>query len=168
MQNARDTFYMTMRDRLAVLNPARTIVVRGVTRPGLLVVENELASEVELVDTFCLHWSLLKTDARAVLPLVSAECVIHYATDGSSGSGGMDRGRLLAGMDGELLAAVSSAPQHAPKQNYTSDVAGGSPTAMLTNIWWSDVTFSPVVADGERLRRTATVTVMSYQEAGEL
>ena len=34
MQNAKDTFYMTLRDRLAAVNPARTMVLRGVTRPG--------------------------------------------------------------------------------------------------------------------------------------
>ena len=34
MQNAKDTFYVTLRDRLAAVNPARTMVVRGVTRPG--------------------------------------------------------------------------------------------------------------------------------------
>jgi hypothetical protein len=44
MQNARDTFYVRLRDRLAAVNPARTMVLRGVTRPGVLVEENELAS----------------------------------------------------------------------------------------------------------------------------
>ena len=44
MQNAKDTFYVTLRDRLAAVNPARTMLVRGVIRPGLLVEENELAS----------------------------------------------------------------------------------------------------------------------------
>jgi hypothetical protein len=37
MQNARDTFYVALRDRLAAVNPARTMVVRSVVRPGLLV-----------------------------------------------------------------------------------------------------------------------------------
>ena len=44
MQNAKDTFYVTLQGRLAALNPARTIVVRGVVRPGTLVDENELPS----------------------------------------------------------------------------------------------------------------------------
>ena len=43
MQSAKDTFYVTLRDRLAALNPARTVVVRGMVRPGVLVEENELA-----------------------------------------------------------------------------------------------------------------------------
>ena len=42
MQNAKDTFYTTLQSRLAAMNPARTIVVRGVVRPGTLVDENEL------------------------------------------------------------------------------------------------------------------------------
>ncbi len=55
MQNARDTFYVTLRDRLAAVNPARTIVLRGVTRPGVLVEENELVSAYQPVDAFCLR-----------------------------------------------------------------------------------------------------------------
>jgi hypothetical protein len=43
MQRAKDTFYITLRDRIAALNPARTVLVRGVVRPAVLVEENELA-----------------------------------------------------------------------------------------------------------------------------
>ena len=43
MQNAKDTFYEVLRSRLVALNPERTIVLRGVMRPGVLVEENELA-----------------------------------------------------------------------------------------------------------------------------
>jgi hypothetical protein len=170
MQNARDTFYVTLRDRLAALNSARTIVVRGVTRPGVLVEENELASAYQPVDAFCLRWTGLSVDAQGSLPLVTMVCEIRYATDGDSGNGGMDRGRLLSAMDGELVAAVSGAPQNVLKRNYVA-AAGGSglaPVTMATNVFWSDVTFGVVVVNGERLERTATVEVFSYQEAGEL
>ena len=34
MQNARDTFYVTLRDRLAAVNPARTMVVRRLLEGG--------------------------------------------------------------------------------------------------------------------------------------
>src|SRR5580698_3386854 len=112
MQNARDTFYVTLRDRLASLNPARTMVVRGVTRPGVLVVENELVSAYQPVNAFCMHWTGLSVDAQSGLPLVTMTCQIQYATDGDAGNGGMDRGRLLAGMDAELTAAVSASPQN--------------------------------------------------------
>jgi hypothetical protein len=170
MQNARDTFYVTLRDRLAALNPARTIVLRGVTRPGVLVEENELTSAYQPVDAFCLRWTGLSVDARAALPLVTMTCEIRYATDGDSGNGGMDRGRLLSAMDGELVAAMSGAPQNVPKMSYVA-AAGGSglaPVAMATNVFWDDVAFGAAAVNGERLERVATVEVFSYQEAGEL
>jgi hypothetical protein len=170
MQNARDTFYVTLQARLAAINPARTMVLRGVTRPGVLVEENELASAVQPANVFCLHWTGLSVNAQGALPLVGMSCEIQYATDGDSGNGGMDRGRLLSGMDAELSAAVSAAPQNAVKMNYVGS-AGGSglaPVAMATNVFWGDVVFGAVVVNGERLERVATVEVFSYQEAGEL
>ena len=44
MQDARDTFFVALRTRLAAINPERTIVLRGQIRPGVLVEENELSS----------------------------------------------------------------------------------------------------------------------------
>ncbi len=41
MQNAKDTFYLTLRNRLATVNPARTMTLRSVTRPGILVEDAE-------------------------------------------------------------------------------------------------------------------------------
>jgi hypothetical protein len=168
MQNARDTFYVTLRDRLAALNPARTMVLRGVTRPGVLVEENELASAYQPVDAFCLRWTGVSVDAKGSLPLVTMVCEIRYATDGDSGNGGMDRGRLLSGMDGELVAAVSAAPQNVPKMSYVAGGSGLAAVAMGTNVFWSDAVFGAVTVNGERLERVATVEVFSYQEAGEL
>jgi hypothetical protein len=164
MQNAKDTFYTTLRDRLAVVNPARTMVVRGVTRPGVLVEENELASDAVPVDVFRLRWVGLKVDARGVLPLVTMVCEIRYATDGNAGNGGMDRGRLLAGMDAELTAAVAAAPRSVGKVNYSTSSA----VAMGTNVFWGDVAFGAAVVTGERVERMAAVEVFCYQEAGEL
>lgn len=43
-QNAKDTFYVTLRDRLAARNADRTVVVRGATRPAVVVEENEMAT----------------------------------------------------------------------------------------------------------------------------
>jgi hypothetical protein len=170
MQNARNTFYVTLRDRLAAVNPTRTIVLRGVTRPGVLVEENELASAYQPVDAFCLRWTGVSVDAQGALPLITMSCEIRYTTDGDSGNGGMDRGRLLSGMDGELVAALSAAPQSAPKKSYvaTANGSGLAPVAMATNVFWSDAVFGAATANGERLERVATVEVFSYQEAGEL
>src|ERR1700730_8557070 len=110
MQNARDTFYVTLRDRLAAVNPARTMVLRGVTRPGVLVEENELVSAYHPANVFCMHWTGLGVDVQSGLPLLTMTCQIKYATDGDAGNGGMDRGRLLSGMDAELGAAERAAP----------------------------------------------------------
>jgi hypothetical protein len=170
MQNARDTFYVTLRDRLAAVNPARTMVLRGVTRPGVLVEENELASAAQPANVFCLHWTGLSVNAQGALPLVAMSCEIQYATDGDAGNGGMDRGRLLSAMDAELVAAVNAAPQNTMKTNYVAS-AGGSglaPVAMATNVFWGDVVFGAAVVNAERLERVATVEVFCYQEAGEL
>jgi hypothetical protein len=169
MQDARDTFYITLRNRLAAINPYRTIVLRGQVRPGVLVEENELASTLQVVDAFTLRWTSLKVDTSGPMPLVAMECEFQYATDGSPGNGGMDRGRLLATMDGELTSALTQSPQSAVKMNY-SGVAGTGASAvpMATNIFWSQPSFAAATASGERIARIATVEVFSYQEAGEL
>ncbi len=165
MQNAKDTFYVTLRDRLAAVNLARTMVVRGVTRPGSLVEENELTTALLPVNAFCLRWTELKVAQRAAMPLVQMQCEIRYCTDGSVGNGGMDRGRLLAAMDAELMAAVNADPQHVVKSRYAAGQV--SATAMGTNVFWGDVAFGPVVAKDERLERVVTVEVFAYQEEGE-
>jgi hypothetical protein len=164
MQHAKDTFYITLRDRIAALNPARTMVVRGISRPAVLAEENELPSANEQLDTFRVRWTDLEVDSRGGQPLATMRCEIHYTTAGNSGNGGMDRGRLLATMDAELSAAVSQTPQRATKTNYTA--AGAS--AMQTKVFWGDVAFSAAQTKDERLERVATVKVFSYQEAGEL
>jgi hypothetical protein len=168
MQNAKDTFYVTLRDRLAAVNPARTMVVRGVTRPGVRVEENELTSADVPTGVFSLRWGSLKVDAAGALPLVAMGCEIRYCTDGDSGNGGMDRGRLLAGMDAELVAAVNAAPQNMGKMNFSGSGVGVAGASMGTNVFWGDVAFGAVMVDGERLERVATVEVWAYQEADEL
>jgi hypothetical protein len=130
---------------------------------GLLVEENELASAMEQADVFRLGWTGLRVDAKGALPLVAMGCEIRYATDGSAGNGGMDRGRLLAAMDAELVAAINASPQNVGKINYAAPEV-----AMGTNVWWGDVAFGAATVNGERLERVATVEVFCYQEAGEL
>ena len=168
MQSAKDTFYEVLRGRLVVGNPERTIVLRGVTRPGVMVVENELVSAVDLTDCFRLSWGESKTDVAGALPMVAMSCEIEYETAGTAANAGMDRGRMLAAMDGELLVAVRTWPQHALKNNYAGLAFGQAVKAMSTNVWWGDVVFGELTVEGERLKRAATVQVMSYQEAGEL
>lgn len=168
MQNALDTFYVTLRDRVAAGNPDRTMVVRGTLRPGVLVVENEFVEASEdglaVLDAFCLHWRSVAVDAEGPLPLVTVSCEVRYGTAGTAGAAGMDRGRALATMDGELLNALRATPQTVTKRNYTS----GTAVTMGTNVFWGDPVFGAAVVKDERLERTATVAVYSYQEAGEV
>jgi hypothetical protein len=168
MQNAKDTFYEVMRGRLVTLNPERTIVLRGVTRPGLLVEENELETAVALPDCFRLQWTVSGVDADGALPLVTLQCSMEYETAGMAMNGGMDRGRLLAGMDAELQAVVNALPRYAQKMNYSALANGWAAVAMQTNVWWGEVAFGKTVVKENRVVRTATVAVMSYQEVGEL
>jgi hypothetical protein len=168
MQNAKDTFYTTLQGRLAAINPARTIVVRGIMRPATLVEENELPSAAVPPNAFCLQWTGLQVDRAGPLAITTLECSIHYATDGSAGNGGMDRGRMLAAMDAELATALATEPQTVAKRNYSDANAGVAATVMGTNIFWADPVFGAATTLGERLQRTVTVQVFAYQEVGEL
>lgn len=168
MQNAKDTFFITLQSRLAAINPARTIVVRGMVRPGVLVEENELPSAAVPTDAFRLDWTTLHINPEQPMPIAAMTCSIHYASDGTLGNGGMDRGRALSAMDGELAAALAQSPRSAVKTRYAPAASGGAPTAMATSIFWSDPVFGPSESVGERLARTTTVQVYCLQEAGEL
>lgn len=168
MQNAKDTFYEVLRTRIAAANPERTIALRGVTRPGVLVEENELVTTVTTPDCFRLRWADAAVDSANALPVAAMTCEVLYETAGTPGVGGLDRGRLLSAMDQELVNAVNACPQNAAKQNYAALANRGSVMAMSTNIWWSAVVLGPVVVKADRIGRTAKVTVMSCEEAGEL
>ena len=167
MINAKDTFYIMLRDRLAALNPARTMVLRGVTRAGVLVEENETATEAVPTDVFRLRWTGSKVDVLGPVPLATLTCEIHYATAGTQGNGGMDRGRLLTAMDAELSAALRAVPHNVVKMSYAASGAGVAPLAMATRVFWSDVTFDPAKQASELVERVATVEVFCYQEVGE-
>lgn len=164
MQNAKDTFYEVLRDRVAEVSAGLTVVVRGVLRPAVVVEENEVVSSAELRDCFRLRWTGLRVDAGAA-PLVAMQCEIRYATAGSAG--GLDRGRALAAMDATLAAAVGKAPQSAVKKDFSALAGGGAAVALSSSVWWSDVAFGALAEDAGELKRTATVEVWSYREAGE-
>ena len=168
IQVAKDTFFATLRDRVAAGNAARTIVVRGVARPGVVVAENEFPGAavdgIAPTDAFCLRWTGLAIDIQGSLPLVALVCEIRYATDGTAGLAGMDRGRALAAMDAELATAISTAPQSVSSLLIAEAASGGTSTELMTgtNIFWGDVSFKPAVMRGERMERTAEVEVFSY------
>lgn len=161
MQNAQNTFYITLRNRLAALNPNRTIYLRGVTRPGLLVESNELVTPQPPSNVFVLRWLGLHNDPYLPMVLLQMECEIEYMTEGTSGSLGMDRGVLLTEMDAELVSMLD--PACTPKINYAQ-----SPTTQMgTNIFWTEAAFQPVKIERDRLSRTITISLFSYEEPGE-
>lgn len=161
MQNAKDSFYMALRNRLTVVNPERTVMLRGASRPGILVEEAEAPFNQLPTDVFVLRWLAMGADVDFASTLVAEECEIVYQTCGCQTYGGLDRGRALSQMDEELVALVQ--PFYTPKLNY----AATPPAALLTNVFWDEPAFTPCVTQRDRIGRSAKVMVYSYQEAGE-
>jgi hypothetical protein len=161
MQNAKDTFYITLRNRLVTTNPARTMTLRAITRPGILVSEAEAPTPQPLLDVFALSWTTLQADLQLPAILAQMTCEIQYCTAGTQINAGLDRGRALEEMDYEVLKVLY--PYSAQKMNYTQNPAA----AMETVVFWSEPEFSPVVTLRDRLSRTIKVTVFAFQEQGE-
>jgi hypothetical protein len=161
MQNAKDSFYMALRSRLAVINPERTILLRGAVRPGILVEEAEAPFSQLPADVFVLRWLGLGTDVNLDSTLIAAECEILYQTCGSQSFGGLDRGRALSAMDEELLSMLQ--PFSTPKLSFTAT----PPAALLTQVFWDESGFGPVVSQRDRIGRSVRVMVYSYQEQGD-
>lgn len=161
MENAKDTFYITLRNRLATVNPNRTMVLRAVTRPGILVEEAEAPVAELPLDVFVLRWTKLAADAELPSILAQLTCEIHYATAGTQANAGLDRGRALEAMDEELLQLLC--PSSTLKVNYAQ-----SPAARMgTSIFWSQAIFAPATTVRERMGRVAAVNVFAFQEQGE-
>lgn len=161
MQNAKDTFYITLRERLTTANPARTMTLRGIVRPGILVEEAEAPMAQLPLDAFVLRWTKLAADTQLPSVLAQMTCEIHYATAGTQIYSGLDRGRALEEMDSELLQML--APSSAVKMNYSQTPAG----QMGTNVFWSQAVFAAEATTRERVARVATIEVFAFQEQGE-
>ena len=161
MQNAKDSFYMTLRSRLITINPDRTTLLRGTVRPGIFVEEAEAPFSQLPDDIFVLRWLNLGIDVNLGSTMAAAECEIIYQTCGTISYAGLDRGRMLSAMESELVSMLQ--PFFAPKCNY----AVQPPVTMLTQIFWDEPIFTPIVAQRDRLTRSAKVLVYSYQEQGE-
>jgi hypothetical protein len=93
--------------------------------------------------------------------MAAEQCEVIYQTCGTQSYGGLDRGRLLSGMDEELAAMLQ--PFYTPKLNYTATL----PAAMLTKVFWDEPVFGSIVIQKDQLSRSANVMVYSYQEQGE-
>ena len=173
MQYTKDSFYMALLQRMESLYPQQTVTVNGITRPALIVAENELAIPVvPLPDAFYIEWGVAQVASTQAgdRALMAMECVISHHTFGSTQSG-VDRGRALAALDMELIAICQ--PQWASKRDYTQ-----TPSVDLgTNIFWTFPAFGKVVgsealrneglprlSEGVRLERSASLKVFFFSE----
>ncbi len=166
VQGLKDTFYQVLRDRIAAGNAARTVVIRGVLRPAVVVIENELPGAavdgVAWPDAFCLHWTGLRLEDGALSKAVLG-CEIRYATDGTAEAGGLDRGRLLAAMDRELGAALESGTHMAAGITVSENVSGAAiAVGTGTNIFWGELLPKPTKERDERLERSVEIEVFGY------
>ncbi len=161
MQNAKDSFYIALRNRLAVINSARVMTLRAVDRPSILVEEAESPEAQVPNDVFVLRWAAASYDNQLPLILVKLTCEILYATSGSSMNGGLDRGRALTEMDQELIAVTT--PMSTPKLNYSTNPAQG----METMVFWTAPELGRLETLRDRLIRTTQLTVFAFEEQGE-
>ena len=138
MQFAKDSFFLALQQRLAGLNPARTVTINGATVPAVVVVENLPPSSAEpQPNAFYIEWGGAEViDAHAGNgALMSLNVVISYYTLGSVQSM-VDRGRLLGQLDDELLSICQ--PPNTEKIDYTQ-----APSADLgTSVFWSQPSFT--------------------------
>jgi hypothetical protein len=138
MQFAKDSFFMALQQRLAALNPARTVTVNGTTVPAVLVVENLPPAAAEpQPNAFYIEWGTASViDGHANdSALMSLVCVISYYTLGTVQSM-VDRGRVLGELDNELLSICQ--PTNTEKFDYTQ-----SPAADLgTTVFWNQPAFA--------------------------
>src|SRR5438132_7667756 len=162
MQFSKDSFYMTLRTRLATVDPARTITLDGALRPAVYVVENEVVLAASPpTEAFAISFGpvrIITASEAARRPLLALDCEINYCTAGSDANLHTDRGRSLAALDLELLQICS--PPYAAKQNFTV-----TPTVSLgTQILWQRPDLGAVEAVGGQLSRTAKTTLFFYLE----
>jgi hypothetical protein len=132
MQFAKDSFSVALRERLAALNPGRTVTVSGASRPAVVVCENELPNEAEMeMNCFYLEWGGCKPlEAGGQPALYGMECRITYRSCGSVESG-VDRGRVLGELDRELLMICQ--PMFTGKKNFSAAPA----VDLGTGVFWS-------------------------------
>jgi hypothetical protein len=161
VQNAKDSFYIALRNRLAQINPERVVTIRALLRPGIMVEDTEAPQAQIANDIFVLRWTDTSVDVQLPSVLTQMTCEIKYASSGSQQNAGLDRGRAVTAMDKELLTMLM--PQQTPKLNYTQTPA----VVMQTLVFWTEPTFSAVNTLRDQLLRTATVTVFAFEEQGE-
>jgi hypothetical protein len=163
MQATKDSFYLTLRDRLAETDPGRTITVDGITRPAIVVVENDKPSvTARQHDAFYLEWGAARAVRAAISTLMAMTCAVSYSSAGTEANGGLDRGRMLGGLEAELLGLC--VPAMTQKNDYTS----GNPVYLGSNIFWGQPMFGRAKAEPGCVAREASITVYFYPEVNQL
>src|SRR5579863_748858 len=144
MQFAKDSFFLALQQRLAALNPARTVTINGATVPAMVVVENLPPSSAQpQPNAFYIEWGAADVvDGHAGnAALMSLECVISYYTLGTVASM-VDRGRVLGQLDDELLSICQ--PSNTEKYDYSQ-----SPSVDLgTRVFWNQPVFEEATQSG--------------------
>lgn len=162
MQATKDSFYVTLRDRLAQAYPTRTITVGAATRPALVVVENDKPSvTARQHDAFYLEWGEARVVRPAISTLMAMACTVSFATAGTDQNGGLDRGRALGAMQSELLGI--SAPTTVRK----CDWSGATPVDLGSTIFWTGPEFKTAKAEPNCVALEAAFTVYFYPEVNQ-
>jgi len=164
MQFAKDSVYVAFRDRLASVNPERVIVIDGLSRPAVVVAENQSVSlesgATVIRNAFELRWGAAEVVRQARVsgrPLMQLELQISYSVTGVSSTGN-DRGRTLGAMDMELLQMCT--PRRTTKQDYTQ----ATPVPLGSMVFWSDPQLSEVKDEAGVLKRSALLAVFYFPE----
>ena len=144
MQFAKDSFLLALQQRLAALNPARTVTINGTTVPAVVAVENLPPPAAQpQPNAFFIEWGPANVvDGHAGNnALMSLACVISYYTLGTVQSM-VDRGRVLGQLDDELLGICQ--PPNTEKMDYTQ-----APSADLgTSVFWTQPSFQEPMTSG--------------------
>ncbi len=162
MQATKDTFYITLRDRLVQADPNRKIVIDGATRPAIVVVENEPPSAQPWQNgAFYLEWGSARSVQPATSTLEAMDCIITYTSAGDPETGGVGRGRDLGALDADLLAMCT------PAQAHKNDYSTGSAVDLGSYIFWSAPELKPAKVEPNQVGRQALVTVFFYPEVNQ-
>lgn len=162
MQATKDSVYMALRGRLAQAYPARTVTTDGVTRPAIIVAENDSTDKKRRQDdTFYVEWGEARVVSPGTSTLMAMTCTFWYMSAGTDANGGVDRGRVSGEMDSELMAIW------APPKTHKYDWTSGSPADLASNIFWSAMTIRAKDAEEGRAAHEASLTVYFYPEVNQ-
>ena len=158
MQAVKDSFYMTLRQRLAQSYPTRTM--GDANQPALVACENVCEPWLPAKDVFYLRWTL---DEKLPVDAIAArwralQCEIAYGTAGTESANGEDRGRALAELDAELHSILE------PRQTALLDYSQDPAAELGGTVLWTRPEFNDPKDTGGVIQRTARLSIL-WQEA---